>query len=73
MTARPLARGEIAELADRLWGLINMIDAGEMSATTGMAYRLQGALVALEAVAEHDASLQDRSTDSSCRSTPAQP
>jgi hypothetical protein len=59
MPARPLTRGEIAELADRLWGLINMIDAGEMGATTGMAYRLQGAVVALEAVLGHDPSLSD--------------
>ncbi|MGD0985401.1 MAG: hypothetical protein ABSA65_16555 [Acidimicrobiales bacterium] len=40
MPARPLTRGEIAELADRLWGLINMIDAGEMSATTAVTYRI---------------------------------
>jgi hypothetical protein len=49
--SRPnITRGEDTELADRLWGLINMIDAGEMSATTGMTYRLQGAVTALDAV-----------------------
>jgi len=63
MPARPLTRGEIAELADRLWVLINMIDAGEMSATTAMTYRIQGAVVALEAVLGHDPSLFDSFDD----------
>jgi hypothetical protein len=47
---RPLTRAEVAELADRLRGLIDMIEAGEMSATTAMTYRLKGAVVALDAV-----------------------
>jgi hypothetical protein len=34
MPARPLSRSEISELADRLWGLIDMVDNGEMSATS---------------------------------------
>jgi hypothetical protein len=57
MAARPLTRGEISELADRLRGLIAMVDNGEMSASTAMRYRLQGAVVALEAVLGCDPSL----------------
>jgi hypothetical protein len=45
-----LTRGEIRELADRLRDLIATVDNGEMSATTAMRYRLQGAVMALEAV-----------------------
>jgi hypothetical protein len=36
-----------------------MIDAGEMTASTAMTYRMQGAVVALEAVMGSDSSLQD--------------
>jgi hypothetical protein len=50
MSARPLSRGEIAELADRLRGLLDMIAAGEIEAATGMTYKLQGAVVVLDAV-----------------------
>jgi hypothetical protein len=50
---RPLTRREIAELADRLRGLIAIIEADEMSATTAMTYRLQGAVTALDAVLGH--------------------
>lgn len=47
---RPLNRREIADLADRLRGLIAMIETDEMSASTGMTYRIQGAVAALDAV-----------------------
>jgi len=50
MAARPLTRTEITELADRLRGLIAMVDNGDMSASTAMSYRMQGAVVALDAV-----------------------
>ena len=56
---RPLSRRELAELADRLRGLLDMIEAGEMSATTAMTYRLEGAVVAVDAVLGRDASLLD--------------
>jgi hypothetical protein len=54
-----LTRGEIGELADRLRGLIAMVDNGEMTASTAMRYRLEGAAVALEAVLGQDSSLLD--------------
>jgi hypothetical protein len=47
---RPLSRREIGELADRLRGLLDMIEADEMSATTAMTYRIHGAATALDAV-----------------------
>jgi len=50
MATHPLTRGEISELARRLHGLLDMVDASQMTATTGMTYRLQGAVVALDAV-----------------------
>jgi hypothetical protein len=50
VSARPLNRREIAELADRLRALIAMIEADQMSATTAMTYRIQGAATALDAV-----------------------
>lgn len=50
MPERPLTRGEIAELTNRLQGLLAMVDEDELSTTTAMRYRLQGAVVALEAV-----------------------
>ena len=53
MAARPLTRGEIGELADQLRDLITMTESGEMTATTAMTYRLQGAVVALDAVLGH--------------------
>jgi hypothetical protein len=56
---RALNRREIADLADRLRGLLDMIEADEMSATTGMMYRVQGAVVAIDAVLGRDASLLD--------------
>jgi hypothetical protein len=61
MAARPLTRGEIAELADRLRGLITMIEADEMSATTAMTYRVQGAVTALEAL-QGDEAIRANST-----------
>jgi hypothetical protein len=45
-----LTRGEITELADLLRGLIAMVDTGEMTATTAMRYRLEGAVATLDAV-----------------------
>ena len=59
MPDRALNRREIADLADRLRGLLDMIEADEMSATTGMMYRVQGAVVAIDAVLGRDASLLD--------------
>ena len=50
MVARPLTRREITELGNRLRGLIAVVDEGEMTATTAMTYRLQGAVTALDAV-----------------------
>lgn len=57
MAARPLTRAEITELAGRLHGLLDMIAVGEMTASTGMTYRLQGAVVALDAALGRDSSL----------------
>jgi hypothetical protein len=57
MAAHPLTRGEITELAGRLHGLLEMIAVDELTATTGMTYRLQGAVVALDAVLGRDSSL----------------
>jgi len=57
MPARPLTRGEIAELADRLRVLLEMVDNGEMSASTAMSYRMQGAVTALNAPAGEPMSL----------------
>jgi len=48
--ARPLNRAEVTDLADRLRGFLDMIDEDKLSATTGMTYRLQGAVAALDAV-----------------------
>ncbi len=60
MAEHPLTRGEIAELADRLRGLIAMVDNGEMTASTAMRYRLEGAVVALEvAVGRNPATSDD--------------
>ncbi len=59
MPERPLNRREIAELADRLRGLMAMVDNGEMSASTATSYRMQGAVVALEAVLGRDESSLD--------------
>jgi hypothetical protein len=59
MPAHALTRSEIAELADRLRGLIAMVDNGEMSATTAMTYRLQGAVVALDAVLGRESTILD--------------
>jgi hypothetical protein len=39
MAAHPLTRGEIAELAGRLHGLLEMIAVDELIASTGMTYR----------------------------------
>jgi hypothetical protein len=47
---RQLTRAEVAELAGRLHCLLAMIDTGRVTASSGMRYRLQGAVVALEAV-----------------------
>jgi len=50
MPTRPLNRAEVAELADRLRGLLDMVDEDKLSATTGMVYRIQGAVTALDRV-----------------------
>jgi hypothetical protein len=63
MSDHQLTRGEIRELANRLRGLLDMVDAGEMSATTGMTYRVQGAVTALEAVLDRNHSLLDSLDD----------
>ncbi len=59
MPERPLTRREIGELADRLRGLIAMVDNGDMSASAAMKYRLEGAVAVLDAVLEHHPSLLD--------------
>jgi len=56
---RPLTLREIGELADRLRGLIAMVDNGEMSASAAMKYRLEGAVAVLDAVLGHHPSLLD--------------
>jgi hypothetical protein len=60
MAPHPLTRGEITELADRLHGLLEMIAVDEMTATTGMMYRVQGAVVALDAVLGQDSSFGEQ-------------
>ena len=57
MRARPLTRTEMTELAVRLRDLLGIVDAGELTATTGMTYRLQGAVAALDAALGRDSSL----------------
>jgi hypothetical protein len=56
---RPLTRAEVAELADRLRGLLAMVNEDRLGATTGMTYRMQGAVTALDEVLGSDASLLD--------------
>ena len=58
----PHTRGEISELAGRLHGLLDMIAVDELTATTGITYRLQGAVVAQDAVlGTHSSLLQPHS------------
>jgi hypothetical protein len=57
--SRPLTRSEVVKLADRLRALLAMVDKNDLSATTGMTYRIQGAVTALDAVLGTDASLLD--------------
>lgn len=45
-----LSGSEVAELSERLRGVREAIEAGELEASSGMVARLEGALVALEAV-----------------------
>lgn len=59
MPGHPLTRSEIAELAERLQALLVMIEGEDMSASTAMTYRLQGAVSALEAVVGRSHSLLD--------------
>lgn len=47
---RPLARSQINALAESIRSILAMIDTGSMTASTATVYRLQGALVALDAV-----------------------
>ena len=42
MPARPLNRPEIADLAERVRGVLAIVEADEMSATTAMTYWIQG-------------------------------
>jgi hypothetical protein len=63
--AHPLSRREIADLADRLRGLLEMIETDEMSATTAMTYRLEGAVAALDVVLGQGASSPDGLDDPS--------
>jgi hypothetical protein len=60
---RHLNRREIADLADGFRGLLEMIEADEMSATTAMTYRIQGAVTALDNVVGRGASLSSDSDD----------
>jgi hypothetical protein len=61
MSDRALTRREIGELADRLRGLLDMVETGEMSASKAMTYRMQGAVAELDAVLGHHSSLLDSS------------
>jgi hypothetical protein len=50
---RPLFRVEVAELAVRVRELMDIVDEDKVTAATGMAYRIQGAVTALDAVLGH--------------------
>jgi len=50
MATRPLTRQQMAELARSLDALLDAIRREELSATTAMTYRLEGAVTALGAV-----------------------
>jgi hypothetical protein len=65
--SRPLTRAEVAELADRLRGLLDMVNEDKLSATTAMTYRIQGAVTALDGVMGKDTTLVEL-LDASARS-----
>jgi hypothetical protein len=48
--AKPLTRAEVASLADTIGRFLVAIRGNELDASLAMTYRLEGALVALEAV-----------------------
>lgn len=47
---RPLTRAQTTAMADHLRSTLAAIDAGELTASTAMRYRLEGAVSALDAV-----------------------
>lgn len=48
---KALSRAEMAEAATTLRRLLGAVEAGELTAPAGLTYRLQGAVIALEALA----------------------
>jgi len=48
---KALNRAEMAEAATTLRRLLGAVEAGELTAPAGLTYRLQGAVIALEALA----------------------
>jgi len=56
---RPLTRLEMADLRRSLQALLDAIERDEMTASTGMVYRLEGAVTALDAVLARIPSLLD--------------
>lgn len=59
MPPRPFTRTEVIELTDRLRGLLEMVDEDNLSATTAMTYRIEGAVTALDTVLGNDSPLTD--------------
>jgi deoxyribodipyrimidine photolyase-like uncharacterized protein len=59
---RSLTRDEIAELADRLHRLLDTTASEDVAVTTAMKHRVEGAVVALDAVLGHS-STASGSTD----------
>jgi hypothetical protein len=57
MSPRPLARAEVAELADRLRGLLDMVNEDKLSATTAMTYGIEGAVTTLDRVLGSESAL----------------
>lgn len=51
---KPLTRAELAQAADQLRAVLGRIEAGELTAKPAMMHRLEGAVVALAAVADPD-------------------
>ncbi len=51
MKRRALNRAEMTEAATTLRRLLADVEAGELTAPAGLTYRLQGAVIALEALA----------------------
>jgi hypothetical protein len=57
--SKPLARAELADLADRLRKLLDAIEAGALDASTVTRYRLEGAVGALDVALGRPSTLLD--------------